>query len=130
MGESTQSVSAAEIESVVASLKRITEWERSIARKRLTAVSSGRLPVMERQLVERGLESCAYELIARFDALPAGVFWLMGFVLIFTRGHSSSLLGVEIASFILSFLTILLALLRLRQGMSAVRRFTVSHRRY
>lgn len=129
MGESLPTSSVTEIESVVTSLRRLTKRERSIARKRLTVFSVGRLPLLERQYVEKGLESCAFELIARSVVAFAGVFCLIGFVLVFTKGHSSSLLGVEIAFFILSFFTILCSLSRLRQGISAGRRFAVSRNR-
>ena len=126
MAETNPTVSANEIESVVANLQRLTKWERHIARKRLRTFSVGRLPLLERQYVEKGLESCAYQLIARSVIGFAGIFWLIAFVLIFFRGDSSTLLGLEIASFIVAFLTILYAMLRLRQGITAGRRFAAS----
>jgi hypothetical protein len=126
MDASPPAISATEIDSVVANLRRVMEWERSIARRRITSFSRGRSPLLERQYAQKGLESCAYQLIARFIVGFAGPFFIIGFALIFTKGNSSLLLGIEILCFVLCFLTITYGVLRFRQGIRAGRRFSIS----
>ncbi|MBW4079367.1 MAG: hypothetical protein HIU84_12840 [Acidobacteria bacterium] len=128
MGDSPQTLSAIDIDEVVNGLRRVTAWERSLARQRLAASSPGRRPTPDHQFVETGAQCSAYSSIAFALARLAGVRATLAMVFSSLTENSTAWVWTAWVTLdvvtITSFSIVLsLSLVRWRQGIRAGRHF-------
>lgn len=108
---------------MVSRLRHVTSFERAIARNRLLAYFNGKLPLWDRQVSLTGFESMGYVTIAYVIGACSGVLLLSGSAVLFARGHSDSVLALEVSLYSLGAALIALTLIRWTQGLRAGRRF-------
>lgn len=124
MGNSPQTLSAIDIDEVVNGLRRVTAWERSLARRRLTASSLGRRPTWDRRFVHTGAQCGAYPSISFAFAKLAGVLATAAMVFSSLTENSSAWVALDVVTITSCSLVMRLSLVRWRQGIRERRHFS------
>jgi hypothetical protein len=112
---------------IARSLRGVTKAERAFARDRLTKFYDGGLPQWRKQIEITGAESMGYVVIAYLWLSIAGILAIFGSPMAFIGHKSGFLSALEVATYSLVAVLILVAVTRYLQGIKVGRIYRSSN---
>ena len=112
---------------VAESLRRLTAFERGVARNRLIKYFDGKMPRWTKQVQMTGVISAGYLLLAAVLCVYSSVFVIFGCILVYVEHKSSGLIDLEIIFFAFGGLLMVWGLTRWAQGMLVGRKYRDTH---